>query len=210
MANPCRFLGLSYMYPLTVESVDNSQVVEALNLSRRGVRRPGQYWRLTVTLEPEFHADTGGTAFARLAAHKATHGADLTFEVAMPQLTAAGHSLDSRAPPVVGRNAADNDEFRVGVPFAVMEDAVGRFVQFGGRTKVYQIQEVTAVAGDAGKSDMRVFPLITPADFPLGQNIVLNFHSFNMTARYLPTGDFAVQVNQQGLVYETVVFEEAV
>lgn len=206
---PLRFQGLAYMNPLIVESVDSSQVVEALNLSKRGIRRPGQYWRMTLTLEPEFQAAQGSNAFARLAAHKAEMGKDKTFPVPMPQLTGTGHVLDGVSPPVVDRNAAEDTDFRVHTPFAQMHEAIGRFVKFAGRDKIYMIQNVSAVSGQSGRTDIRTFPLITPDDFPLGQPIILMYHTFNMTARYQPTGRFSVQVNGQGILQETIVVEEA-
>ena len=74
------FLGLRYVNPISVASVDARQVVPVKGgLGRRVVGPTGQRWDVAVTLEPT--SDLGA-----LGLHHARHGLHTAFQIPMPQL----------------------------------------------------------------------------------------------------------------------------
>lgn len=202
------FQGLRYSLPVSVESIDRSAVVEALNLKRRGVVRSGQYWRVSITLEPDFHESRN--AFGRLSAHRSRHSRHEAFDLPMPQPPDDDNPLDSLAPQVM-RAGAEAGLVRVQQALAVLHpDGLGRFVRVQGRPKVFQIIQVVEVSGQSGASDLALYPAISRGDYPTGETVRLEFHSFNIRCRYSPDGNFATQVNASGVVAEQVVVDEAV
>ena len=192
------FLGLSYVNPVAVESVDQTDITESLSLKKQVLRRPGQYWRLSLTLSPEYNNSGGG--FARLAAHKAEQGKSGEFDIAVPQ--PPGGDVYDAMDTVIQHIAGTDNAVRIPVANSVF--LIGRFVTFGTDRKVYQIKSSATVS--ATSTDIQLTPPVQYADLPAG--VLLG--DVQMRVRYSNAGGFSVTLGRGGVMTERVVVEEVI
>ena len=194
------FLGLRYTLPVTVQSIDNDNVMESRSFKRRVVRRPGQYWRFTLGLEPVFL--NAQQAYSKFLAHQSEHSKSETFEVPVPNLFPAD-SLAGQA-PVPYTAGAEAGLLRIALPLASAMH--GRLVKFAGRSKVYIVASAEAVG--TTHTDLRLYPQVGHSDAAADGNLVLD--GVMAKVRYRPSGDFSVTIDRNAMMVQRVVWDEAV
>lgn len=181
------FLGLEYTIPASMNFDDRVQVTNSLNLRQTAIKRPGHRYRMSVRLRPS--ADGADNAFGKLSAHKQYHSYNRQFDVPVIQ-PPDQPDIDALADTAVTAGASVN-EFRVPASFATLTRALGRYITFANRIKVYKIVQVNEVTGDNTVADVVLDPPIAPADFPTGSTITMQFNNVTMRVRYDPEFDLS-------------------
>lgn len=200
------FLGLQYRLPISIESVTNETVHEAINGQKFAIRKPYQYWRFIIGLEPR-RITEGENIFGRLLAHRAEFQLGGTFQIQVPQPI-----LCSPSTIATGQIRGSNNNYTLSSDLAVNSGCleIGRFITIGTNAggKLYMIKTSQANANVGGQATRRV-SLYPSLETTLSAGAVFHYNQVIMNARYAETGDASISVNIRGVVQETITIEEA-
>lgn len=216
------FLGLRYAMPISIESVSTESVHEAINGQKFIVRKPYQYWRFRIRLEPKAQ-QFDESAWGQLIAHRAQHQQGGTFPMIAPQ----PYLCDIERPGAEGAHASrisgSNNVFTVTDTIAIFLNCIvpGRMVQLmetaanggtpEGPGKLYMITSVgnrRTVNGQFVVDDVSFFPAL---NITAGDSPARHLRTWDPVGRfrYAETGDDAITLNSSGIIDTSITVEEA-
>lgn len=217
------FLGLRFANPISIESVTTEAIHEAINGQKYSVRKPYQYWRFRIRLEPSAH-QRESSVWGQIIAHRAQHQQGGTFSMFVPQPHLCELEYANIQDFTGSRLVGSDNEFTVHDSAAVLSDCiqVGRLIHAipsgvsgaGIRTTPGKIHMITSVGrqtiADGGfvKEEVSFYPPINRTGTSISP-VRINAWRPVGEFRYAETGNNSVTIGNRGIIDHTITVEEA-